>query len=57
MSSFFTCKKSQSFLWTKFKLAVKRHVEVVLLELFVLYFNVIPHIFNAIFSSESIISF
>ena len=41
---------------TKFKMAAKRHVEVVIHELFDIYFNVIPHfhmIFNAEFTSET----
>ena len=44
-----------SFFLTKFKMAAKRHVEVVIHELFDKYFNVIPHfhmIFNAEFISE-----
>ena len=60
MSSFITCKKSQSFPWaenpfflTKFKMAAKRHVEVVIHELFDIYFNIIPH-FNIIFNAEFI---
>ena len=59
MSSFITCKKSQSFPWaehpflTKFKMAAKRHVEVVIPELFDIYFNVIPH-FHMIFIAEFI---
>ena len=41
---------------TKFKMAAKRHVEVVIHEIFDIYFNVIPHfhmIFNAEFISET----
>ena len=66
MSSFNTCKKSQTFPWaehiflTKFKMAAKRHVEVAILELFDIYLNVIPHfhmIFNAEFISEASSSF
>ena len=41
---------------TKFKMAAKRHVEVVIHELFEIYFNVIPQfqmIFNAKFISET----
>ena len=64
MSSFNTYKKSQSdpehpFL-TKFKMAASRYVEVVIPELFDIYFIVIPHfhmIFNAEFISEAISSF
>ena len=33
---------------TKFKMATKRHVDVVIPELFYIFFNVIPH-FNMIF--------
>ena len=67
MSSSITCKKSQSFPWaehsfflTKYKMAAKRHVEVVIPEPFDIYFNVIPHfhvIFNAEFISEIISNF
>ena len=66
MSAFITCKKSQSFssaehfFLTKFKMAAKRHVEVVIPELFDIHFNVIPYfhmIFNAEFSSEANIIF
>ena len=39
--------------FTKFKMAAKRHVEVVIHELFDIYFNVIPH-FNMIFNGEFI---
>ena len=45
---------------TKFKIAARRHVEVVIPELFDIYFNVIPHfhmIFNAEFISEAISNF
>ena len=42
-----------SFFLTKFKMAAKRHVEVVIRELFDIYFNVIPH-FNMIFNAEFI---
>ena len=38
---------------TKFKMAAKRHVEVIIHELFDIYFNVIPH-FNMIFNAEFI---
>ena len=44
------------FFLTKFKMAAKRYVEVVIHELFDIYFNVIPHfhmIFNAEFISEA----
>ena len=44
-----------SFFLTKFKMAAKRHAEVVIYELFNIYFIVIPHfrmIFNAKFFSE-----
>ena len=63
VSSFITCEKSQSFPWaehpfflTKFKMATKRHAEVVIHKLFNIYFIVIPHfrmIFNAEFISEA----
>ena len=45
---------------TKFKMAAKRYVEVVIPELLNIYFNVIPHfhmIFNAEFISEVISNF
>ena len=45
---------------TKFKMAAKHHVEVVIPELFDIYFNVIPHfhmIFNSEFISEAISNF
>ena len=42
-----------SFFLTKFKMAAKRHVEVVIPELFDIYFNVIPH-FHMIFNAEFI---
>ena len=45
---------------TKFKMAAKRYVEVVIPELLNIYFNVIPHfnmIFNAEFNSEVISNF
>ena len=45
---------------TKFKMAAKCHVEVVIPELFDIYFNVIPHfhmIFNAEFISKAISNF
>ena len=45
---------------TKFKMAAKRYVEVVIPELLNIYFNVIPHfhmLFNAEFISEVISSF
>ena len=66
MTFFITCKKSQSSpraehpFFTKFKMAAKRHVEVVIPELFDIYFNVIHHfhtIFNAEYSSEAICNF
>ena len=67
MFSFITCKNSQSFpradnlfFLTKFKMATKRHVGVVIPELFDIYFNVIPHfhiIFNAEFILEAISNF
>ena len=66
MSSLNTCKKSQGFsqrktyFLTKFKMAAKRHAEVVIPELLDIYFNVIPHfhmIFNAEFISEVITNF
>ena len=59
MSSIITYKKSESFPWAehpffeKIKMAAKRHVEVVIHELFDIYFNVIPH-FNMIFNAEFI---
>ena len=54
MSSFITCKKSgTSFFLTKFKMVAKSHVEVVIHELFDIYFYVIPH-FNMIFNAEFI---
>ena len=49
-----------SFVLTKFKMAVKRYVEIVIPELIDLYFNVISHfhmIFNAEFLSEAISNF
>ena len=48
------------FFLTKFKMAAKRHVEVVIPELFDIYVNVIPHchmIFIAEFISEAISNF
>ena len=54
MSSFITCKN------IKFKMAAECHVEIVIPELFDIYFKVIPHfhtIFNAEFSSEAISNF
>ena len=66
MSSFITCEQSQSspwaehFFWTKLKMAAKRHVEVLIPELFDIYFNVIPNfhmIFNAECISQAISSF
>ena len=67
MSSFNTCKKSQGFsrsgiyfFLTKFKMAAKRYVEVVIPELLDIYFNVIPHLHmnsNAEFISEVIRNF
>ena len=48
--------KRNIFFLTKFKMAAKRHVEVVIRELFDLYFYVIPYfhmIFNAEFISEA----
>ena len=45
---------------TKFKMAAKRYVEVVIPELINIYFNVIPHfhmLFNAEFISEVIGNF
>ena len=45
---------------TKFKMAAKRYVEVVIPELLNIYFNVIPHfhmLFNAEFISEVISNF
>ena len=62
VSSFITCKSPKVFpernifFFTKFKMAAKRHVEVVIHKLFDIYFNVIPHfhmIFNAEFISEA----
>ena len=44
------------FFLTKFKMTAKCHVEVVIPELFDIYFNVIPHfhmIFNAEFIAEA----
>ena len=41
------------FFLTKFKMAAKRHVEVVIHELFDIYFIVIPH-FHMIFNAEFI---
>ena len=67
MYSFITCKKSQSFpseehtfVSTKFKMAAKRHVDVVIPELFDIYFNLISHFhmsFNAEFLSKIISKF
>ena len=57
MSSIITCKNrkvspERNILFlTKFKKAAKRLVEVVIHELFDIYFNVIPH-FNMIFNAE-----
>ena len=48
------------FFLTKYKMAAKRHVEVVIYELFDIYFYVKPHfymIFNAQFISEVISTF
>ena len=59
MAYFITCKKSESFpewnilLLTKFKMSTKRHVEVVIPELFDIIFNVIPH-FHMICKAEII---
>ena len=67
MSSLDTCEKVPRFFpgaentfFTKFKMAAKRYVEVVIPELLDIYFNVIPHfhmIFNAEFISEVISNF
>ena len=50
-----------SFFLTKFKMAPKRNVEIVIPELIDIYFNVIPHfyiiMFNAEFLSEAISNF
>ena len=60
--NFITCKKSKVsperniLFFTKFKMAVKRHVEVVIPELIDIYFNGIPHfhmLFNVEFISEA----
>ena len=45
---------------TKFKMAAKRYVEVVIAELLNIYFNVLPHfhmIFDAEFIPEVIVTF
>ena len=64
--SFVTCKKFQSFPWaehpflTKFKIAAKRYCEVVIPELFDMYFNVIPHFYTILlaeFISKAICNF
>ena len=69
MSPFNTCQKSQSFPWAehrflaKCKMAAKSYVDVVIPELFYIYFNLLPHfpcfhmIFNAEFISEIISNF
>ena len=49
-----------SFFLTKFTMATKRHVKVVIPELFTIYFDLIHHfhmIFNAEFISESVSNF
>ena len=48
------------FFLTKFTMATKRHVEVVIPELFTIYFDLIHHfhmIFNAEFISEAVSNF
>ena len=66
MPSFITWNKSQSFpraehaFLPQFKIAAKRHVEVVISELVDIYFIFISHynmIFNAEFISEAVSSF